>query len=181
MLLNKNVLSASSGSVFYLTFFFFRLSDAETCHFQRTDCVKSYRSHLRMVHCKTTRWYCLNRVSALNAIQVWLSHCGGQTGEICLLQNSHLRMYAAWKGHSVIALEESSFSMWILKALGTLCPQAWKFFITKCSEQVYIVRRNPLLACLSHTHTAPLLISIGHILLFLKPKFSLMRRSFSGQ
>jgi hypothetical protein len=49
--------------------------------------------------------YCLNRVSALKTIQVTLSYCGEQTGEICLLQNSEC---AAWKGHTDIAVPESS-------------------------------------------------------------------------
>lgn len=55
-------------------------------------------------------WCCLNIVSALNA-QVRLSYCGRQTGEMCLLQSSRIRMYEAWKGHTVIALREPSFRM----------------------------------------------------------------------
>jgi hypothetical protein len=30
------------------------MSETQTCHFQRTDCMNSYQRHLRMVHCKTT-------------------------------------------------------------------------------------------------------------------------------
>jgi hypothetical protein len=147
MLQNENALSASAGSVFYLSSFFFRQSETQTCHFQRTDCMSLYQRHLRMVHCKTTRLM-------LSEYSISSEHT---ICKVILLCRTNRR--------NVSAAELSYQNIWGLeRTLCYCCTRAillhvnregcghstaeWELFIAKFSKQIYFVRRNPLLACL---------------------------------
>lgn len=142
MLQNENALSASAGSVFYLSSLFSARVKPRPVISRELFVWACTRDTYGWCIVRQRCWCCLNIVSALNTLYVRLSYCVGQTGEMCPLQSSLIRIYeACYCCTRAILLHVNR------EGCGHSAPE-WELFIAKFSKQIYFVRRNPLLTCL---------------------------------